>query len=98
MKFLFSLWVLFILLTGCESAQPPPPAGSLSNPAAENRADSRHLASSPVDEEPVQVGEIEAGRQIAKSDCLLCHGMNGVEARSGAPFIAGLKQIGRAHV
>lgn len=93
MKPLFSLLMLLTLLAGCESAQPPSSSvDSIDNPVAEKGVDSSHPVSNSVDGDPVQVGDVEAGRQVAKSDCLLCHGMSGVEARSGAPFIAGMKQ------
>ena len=37
------------------------------------------------------VGDIDKGKQVAKQ-CRDCHGLDGVSARSGAPFIAGLEQ------
>lgn len=38
-----------------------------------------------------QVGDLARGQKIA-GQCANCHGMNGVRAASGAPFIAGLTQ------
>jgi len=38
------------------------------------------------------VGDVEAGKALASSQCASCHGMDGVSARSGAPFIAGVSQ------
>lgn len=37
------------------------------------------------------VGDINKGKQVAKR-CADCHGLDGVSARSGVPFIAGLEQ------
>ncbi|MDZ4262185.1 MAG: c-type cytochrome [Pseudomonadota bacterium] len=39
----------------------------------------------------VRVGDIAKGKLLA-TRCAKCHGMDGVSARSGAPFIAGLEQ------
>ncbi len=39
----------------------------------------------------VGVGDAVKGRAIA-SQCAACHGLNGVSARSGSPFIAGMEQ------
>ncbi len=38
------------------------------------------------------VGNADKGKTIAKERCAACHGLNGVLARSGAPFIAGMEQ------
>lgn len=38
------------------------------------------------------VGDPEAGKALANSQCASCHGLDGVSARSGAPFIAGVSQ------
>ncbi|MFC1748398.1 c-type cytochrome [Pseudomonadota bacterium] len=38
------------------------------------------------------VGDATKGRAIAEEQCAPCHGVNGVSARSGAPFIAGQEQ------
>lgn len=37
------------------------------------------------------VGDVNKGKQVARQ-CADCHGLDGVSARSGAPFIAGLEQ------
>ena len=37
------------------------------------------------------IGDVEKGKQVARQ-CADCHGLDGVSARSGAPFIAGLEQ------
>jgi len=42
--------------------------------------------------EPALVGDAEAGKALAAASCAKCHGMDGVLAHSGAPFIAGLEQ------
>lgn len=42
-------------------------------------------------EQPALVGDIEAGKALA-AGCAKCHGMDGVLAQSGSPFIAGLEQ------
>ncbi len=39
----------------------------------------------------VRVGDVARGKQLA-ARCAKCHGVDGVSARSGAPFIAGLEQ------
>ncbi|MCF6209501.1 MAG: c-type cytochrome [Gammaproteobacteria bacterium] len=44
-----------------------------------------------VIEKPLLVGDVEAGKALA-ADCATCHGMDGVLAQSGSPFIAGLEQ------
>ncbi len=38
-----------------------------------------------------RVGDVNKGKQVARQ-CAGCHGLDGVSARSGAPFIAGLEQ------
>lgn len=38
------------------------------------------------------IGDAAAGRQLAQERCALCHGLDGVAANSGAPFIAGFPQ------
>lgn len=74
----FSFAVLLLALAGCD------PASVFSNAVAENSV-----------EQPVTklqlVGDVSKGRLVAKQ-CAACHGLDGVSARSGAPFIAGLEQ------
>lgn len=41
---------------------------------------------------PNNVGDLEAGKDLAKKHCATCHGIDGVSARSGSPFIAGVEQ------
>ena len=38
------------------------------------------------------VGDVDKGEVVAKKQCAGCHGLSGVHVRSGAPFIAGMKQ------
>ncbi len=38
------------------------------------------------------IGDAAAGKRLAEEKCALCHGMDGVAANSGAPFIAGFPQ------
>jgi len=40
---------------------------------------------------PPEVGDLQRGAELAKQ-CQDCHGLDGVRAASGAPFIAGLEQ------
>lgn len=69
-----------VLLAGCdaprEAAAPVPVA-----PLAEGVAPA-----------PVRMDDIERGRTMAAVQCADCHGIDGVLARSGAPYIAGLEQ------
>jgi len=67
------------LLTACDGGEPPAP----SEPA---------LPPPVVVEEPAVVGDAETGKTLADAACAKCHGMDGVLAHSGAPFIAGLEQ------
>ncbi|MEW5755724.1 MAG: c-type cytochrome [Pseudomonadota bacterium] len=41
---------------------------------------------------PKIIGDTVAGKQLAVEKCALCHGVDGVAANSGAPFIAGFPQ------
>lgn len=41
---------------------------------------------------PVITGDVIVGKKLAESSCARCHGINGVAARSGSPFIAGVPQ------
>ncbi len=81
----WSLLLLIISLAGCDSA--PPPTENLNHPPL-----SAPPADNVMQKEEKHVGDIEQGRKVAEASCTLCHGMNGVQARSGAPFIAGLEQ------
>ncbi len=49
-------------------------------------------ASNAVAEPLPIVGDATNGKQIAQQQCAQCHGLDGVSARSGSPFIAGLEQ------
>ncbi len=89
------LALLLTLLSGCDSNPPPNTLKdksdeSIATENSGNRVDMPKLEAATT--EPFHIGDISAGRQVAKSSCALCHGMSGVEARSGAPFIAGLEQ------
>lgn len=86
-------WLLILLVTtlaSCdsnqelttESASPITDEAAKTTPAIETEAINNN----------VRIGDIELGKVIAKNNCSLCHGMNGVKARSGAPFIAGTEQ------
>ncbi len=66
------------LLTACEGGKDTPPIEPVPPPPE-------------AVAEPVLVGDAEAGKTLA-ADCAECHGMDGVLARSGSPFIAGLEQ------
>jgi len=74
---LFAL-LLLPLLSGCNST----------SMADDNVADVQ--IQQPGGELPV-VGNARKGRQVAEQ-CTDCHGLDGVRAGSGAPFIAGLRQ------
>lgn len=85
----FRYWSVVLLLTamvGCDSSKQATEA-----PSADNTINETPTYSTPSKEDP-HVGDLDLGRQIAETNCALCHGMNGVMARSGAPFIAGLEQ------
>lgn len=41
---------------------------------------------------PNNVGNREEGKRLAQERCAQCHGMDGVKASSGSPFIAGVEQ------
>jgi len=89
----FPLWILILLTTllaGCESSQAPVAQDSQTNLPADATATTPEAESLPI--EKSHIGNIDLGQQIAEAHCQLCHGMNGVKARSGAPFIASLEQ------
>ena len=78
----WTLMLLVSLLIGCDSSQQ----------ATESPVQNESTVSDAAPQEELHVGDIEQGRLLAESNCSLCHGMSGVVARSGAPFIAGLHQ------
>ena len=90
----FPFWILPLLaslLLGCESSQSPTtPASNPTTPSGETAAAAVETESQPIEHH--HIGDIDLGQEIAETSCKLCHGMSGVEARSGAPFIANLKQ------
>ena len=74
--------ILAWLLTACDGSETtsiPEPAAQAPVAAVEQRA------------EPSLVGDAEVGKKLA-AQCKKCHGMDGVLAHSGSPFIAGLEQ------
>ena len=75
---LVPLLFLAWLLTGCGDEEAGTPA-------------SRLPEIPPQQAPPALVGDAEAGKALAER-CARCHGMDGVLAHSGAPFIAGLEQ------
>lgn len=76
------LLLLAWLLTACDGGETvDAPAPAVQAPAAEQAAEP----------EPTLVGDAAAGKALA-AQCAKCHGLDGVLAHSGAPFIAGLEQ------
>ena len=73
-----SLAMLLLALVGCDQAS------AFDNAAAQTNGQ-QVVAKLPL------VGHVGKGEQLAKQ-CAECHGLDGVSARSGAPFIAGLEQ------
>ena len=76
------LILVLLLMAGCDS-------GADSGAAPENSVPANIIKPPPP--EPVKVGDAAEGKRLAQR-CAKCHGVNGVSARSGSPFIAGLEQ------
>lgn len=72
------LILVLLLVSGCDSGPAPGATAAASTTA-------------PDPLRKVHVGDIARGKQLAER-CAKCHGIDGVSARSGAPFIAGLEQ------
>lgn len=70
------------LLSACDGGEAPAPSEPAPTPPP----------AAVAEPEPVLVGDAEAGKALADAACANCHGMDGVLAHSGAPFIAGLEQ------
>lgn len=75
------LLLALLLVSGCDSGPAPqsPPA----------TPESAATATPPGQ---IRVGDAAAGKRLAAERCGKCHGVEGVSARSGSPFIAGLEQ------
>lgn len=81
----YPLWLALatpLLLVACDN----------NNEKAEVAAEIKQAYEKPAkDSAPLNVGDIKAGKVIARQ-CVSCHGMDGVLANVGAPFISGLDQ------
>lgn len=83
MKHLYWLAIaLFVTLSGCDKTDEKAELAAEIEKAYEKQAH-------PV--KPKKVGDAKAGKVIAKQ-CAGCHGMDGIRANAGAPFISGLDQ------
>jgi len=76
---LFAL-VLLLVLAGCDAVSMLADAVALQAPAER------------IEKPLPVVGDAGKGKRVAQQHCAGCHGVDGVSARSGAPFIAGLEQ------
>jgi cytochrome c553 len=88
----FTYWPLLLALTlvvGCESSQPP--ATPSAEPSDQQLEQPSSATKAELPASRVHVGDVEIGRELAQM-CAKCHGLDGVSARSGAPFIAGVEQ------
>lgn len=80
MKYILSgIFIVAVALTGC---------GKSDKSAVHSAADE----AAAVMAQFKSAGDAEAGKKIVSEKCAVCHGMDGVLAGQGAPFIAGVKQ------